>query len=271
MLGVRIFGFLKTTTNMRFFVFGISFFNIWVFPLLHAQTQSLETSTSTIFPDMYRADAIQLATRHAARQDESEEVSLELADSMEKVLWAIAAAGLPQSKLILDTYPIHTSSTVSSHRFYFWVDSATTWAKKLAFTHNTANTPLATLQFAYQQEQLRLSLDSYNRGIYKFELVSGVPMNMDYFAKKVSQLEYVSLVEVPSQEIKSTDIQLRRIANAWVVYYYLNSWEQYPHNKHQYCWQFGVSDSGEVQFITEFGDFPPVGYTVPERQTANAK
>lgn len=207
----------------------------------------------------YREDAEQLAARLVERNEMIEELPTALIDSLEHILVAIASSNHPKAEVIAQKFNIHCRATADVHSFRFVTDNDYDWVKN--FKKNPKQTPSVFVGLFDAFPTLSLSLIAADENYTTFIFHSETPMNMSFFAREVSMIAGVDMVMLGGNDqanTQDTDIQMRRISGGWQVYYYFRNGSSHDE---QYYWQFGVTDSGEVRFLGEYGAAIPPNYT----------
>jgi hypothetical protein len=237
---------------MRYLLFTLQLLTVFAIQKSQAQQFNDGLEIEQANPSRYLKDAEQQAARITARINQSEDISPELINELEGVLWAISQDKSSQAQAIAQQFNIHSRTIAHPHDFLFYTADSGGWVNKYIHTRNPQHTPFAELFAAYPN--LSLSFEGTYDGFYSFAIHSEVAMNMDFFHQQFSNQSDILWTTLPDNDAKGNDIKVEKIAAGWRVSYILRNLEGYP-SDYEYTWSFGVDKNNQVHFFYEGSNY----------------
>lgn len=188
----------------------------------------------------YYNDAVQLAARLSSEEQVSE-IPKHLIYTIEDVLVLVADSPYQEAKLV-QQYHIHAAARSSIQKLHLVIDNQAPWLDDLE-----GDNPITTY---LHQQVIQLRILEQTEQYTLVELHSEQALNMRYLANELSILEYVWLVEIPSVQQVTKDIQLLAAEGGYRLIY---SCSVSLEEQELHYWEFFVSATQAVTFVGEYG------------------
>ncbi len=199
-------------------------------------------------------DAARLTLRMAAQQEDLrfQRISIPRKPMMEiyRVLTAIYLKD--ERARALERCNVHTFPDPSIERCVVIFRRDAAWAAPLRAGITETNSP-----------EINQLLDEYDLIIEKhvqwndqhdaMTIRSTEPLNMAALANEFYNIEGVVEVDLGIPDLSGSDIELRRLPDAWEVTYVLRFGSLFQDEGQHHLWVWRVSDDGHVQFVREEG------------------
>lgn len=199
-------------------------------------------------------DAARLTLRMAAQQEDLrfQRISIPRKPMME-IYQVLTAVYLQDERArVLERCNVHTFPNPSIERCVVIFQRDVPWAAPLRIGITETNSP-----------EINQLLDEYDLIIEKhvqwnerhdaLTIRSTEPLNMAALANEFYNIEGVVEVDLGIPDLSGSDIELRRLPNAWEVTYVLRFGSLFQDEGQYHLWVWQVSDDGQVQFVREEG------------------
>jgi hypothetical protein len=203
-----------------------------------------------LFAQNVKNTAIQLVARMSEKED-GLELSSTFVNSLSNALEAMLTASNPKAQEAIHTYGVKEAQPlVSTNKLTVYLSRENLSTRYCEDLKNAACSLFPILE----QYSLKIEGMKSSESILELSLESDRPLNMNYLAHELSQHEDILMVEIPKNVLQGNDIQARRRPNGWILSYTLKTQSCGLACQQSHIWEFEVTDDGNINFITEYGD-----------------